>query len=40
MSRIELFKDGMLIDTVHVYRYKREELNELLVEMGQPRDLT
>jgi len=38
MSRIELFKDGALIDTVHVYRYTREQLNELLEEMGQPRD--
>ena len=27
-----------MVDTVHVYRYSREELNELLVEMGQPRD--
>ena len=38
MSRVELFDKGELIDTVHVHRYTREELNELLVEMGQPRD--
>ena len=38
MSRLELFKEDVLIDTIHVHRYKREELNELLVEMGQPRD--
>ena len=40
MSRLELYKDGVLIDTVNVYRYKREELNELMEEMGQPRDKT
>ena len=40
MSRLELFKDGVLIDTVHVYRYTRQELNELLAEMGQPRNLS
>ena len=38
MSRLELFKEGTLVDTVHVFRYSREELNELLVEMGQKRD--
>ena len=38
MSRLELFKEGVMVDTVHVFRYSREELNELLVEMGQPRD--
>ena len=38
MSRLELFKDGVLVDTVHVYRYSRDQLNELLAEMGQPRD--
>mmetsp|Transcript_11262 Transcript_11262/g.14216 ORF Transcript_11262/g.14216 Transcript_11262/m.14216 type:complete len:146 (+) Transcript_11262:105-542(+) len=38
MSRLELFKEGVLIDTVHVYRYSKEQLNNLLVEMGQPRD--
>lgn len=37
-SRLELFKDGELIDTVHVHRYHREELNDLLEEMGQKRD--
>ena len=40
MSRLELFREGQLIDTVHVYRYKREELNALLVEMGQTRDMS
>ena len=40
MSRLELYKDDELIDTVHVHRYSREELNELLVEMGQFRDET
>ena len=38
MSRVELFQAGELIDTVNVHRYSREELNELLVEMGQFRD--
>ena len=38
-ARLELFKDNAHIDTVHIYRYSREELNELLVEMGQERDL-
>ena len=38
-ARLELFKDSKLIDTVHIYNYDREELNELLVEMGQERDL-
>ena len=38
MSRLELFKEGVMVDTVHVFRYSREELNELLVEMGQARD--
>ena len=27
MSRLELFKNGELIDTVHVHRYHREELS-------------
>ena len=38
MSRLELFEKGELVDTVHVHRYTREELNELLEEMGQYRD--
>lgn len=38
MSRLELFENGELVDTVHVHRYGREELNELLEEMGQFRD--
>ena len=38
MSRLELFKEEQLIDTINVHRYKREELNELLEEMGQYRD--
>ena len=37
-ARLELYKDQELIDTVHVHRYHREELNELLEEMGQKRD--
>ena len=37
-ARLELFKEGALIDTVHIYRYSRDELNELLEEMGQERD--
>ena len=40
MSRLELFDSGELVDTVHVHRYSREELNELLAEMGQVRDTT
>ena len=40
MSRLELFDKGELIDTVNVHRYSREELNELLEEMGQYRDET
>ena len=40
VSRLELYKEGELIDTVHVMRYAREELNELLEEMGQKRDKT
>ena len=40
MSRLELFKDGALVDTVHVHRYSGEQLNALLEEMGQPRDKT
>ena len=38
MSRLELFKGGALVDTVHVFRYSVDQLNALLVEMGQPRD--
>ena len=38
MSRLELFDNGELVDTVHVHRYSREDLNELLEEMGQVRD--
>ena len=38
MSRLELFENGELIDTVNVHRYTREELNELMEEMGQYRD--
>ena len=37
-ARLELFKDQKLIDTVHIYRYSKDELNELLEEMGQVRD--
>ena len=33
-ARLELFKDNTLIDTVHIYRYSADELNELLEEMG------
>ena len=40
MSRLELFQNGELIDTVNVHRYTREELNELMEEMGQYRDKT
>ena len=40
MSRLELFENGELVDTVHVHRYKREQLNELMEEMGQYRDRT
>lgn len=42
LSRLELFKEGALVDTVHVYRYTVQQLNALLEEMGQPRnkDLT
>ena len=40
MSRLELFKGEELVDTVHVHRYSVQELNELLVEMGQFRDET
>ena len=39
MSRLELFNEGKLIDTVNVFRYTREQLNDLLVEMGQVRDM-
>ena len=38
MSRLELFDNGELVDTVHVHRYSKDELNELLEEMGQVRD--
>ena len=38
MSRIELFQEGELIDTVNVHRYGREELSDLLESMGQVRD--
>ena len=38
LPRIELFNEGVLIDTVPVARYNREEMNELLEEMGQPRN--
>ena len=40
--RIELFYEKVLVDTVPVARYNREEMNALLEEMGQPRnrDLT
>ena len=40
VARLELFRNEELVDTVHVHRYGREELNELLEEMGQPRDKT
>ena len=38
-ARLELFNEGAHIDTVHIYRYSKDELNELLEEMGQERDL-
>ena len=38
-ARLELFNKGVMVDTVHIYRYSRDELNDLLVEMGQHRDL-
>ena len=33
-ARLELFSNDVLVDTVHIYRYDRQELNELLEEMG------
>ena len=38
MPRIELFNEKVLIDSIPVSNYSREELNELLEEMGQPRN--
>ena len=38
MSRIELFQQGELIDSINVHRYSREELSNLLETMGQVRD--
>ena len=37
--RIELYQESVLIDTVPVARYNRDEMNALLEEMGQPRNL-
>ena len=33
-ARLELYKESTLIDTVHIYRYSVDELNELLESMG------
>ena len=42
IPRIELFSGEKLVDTVEVAKYSKDDLNELLAEMGQVRnnDLT
>ena len=40
VPRFELFDEGVLVDSVNVQRFSNEEVNELLVEMGQKRDET
>ena len=38
LPRIELFNEGKMIDTIPVPRFNRDEMNELLEELGQPRN--
>ena len=38
VPRFELFDEGVLVDSVNVHRFANDEVNELLVEMGQKRD--
>ena len=40
VPRFELFDDGVLVDSVNVQRFSNDEVNELLLEMGQKRDET
>lgn len=41
LPRVELFKEGTLVDTVHVFRYSVDELNTFLTrDLGLPRNPT
>lgn len=41
LPRVELFEGSKLVDTIHVFRYTVEELNNLLErDLGLKRDRT
>ena len=40
VPRFELFDDGVLVDSFNVQRFSNDEVNELLLEMGQKKDET
>ena len=40
LPRIEFFRDEALIDTMYVEKFSAEALTDLLVEMGEERDVT
>ena len=38
VSRIELFNEGKLVDTINIYRWEMPEVRILLEELGLKRD--
>ena len=39
-SRIDLYNEGKVVDTIHVYRWTMEEVRILLEDLGLSRDET
>ena len=40
LPRLELFKGETLVDTVQVHRFSAAAITDLLVDMGQERDMS
>ena len=38
VSRLELFNEGKLVDTINIYRWEMPEIRILLSELGLERD--
>ena len=38
MSRVQLYKVGKLVDTIHVYKYNMVEIQKLMADLGLERD--
>ena len=37
-SRLDLYLDGKVVDTIHIYRWTMAEVRELLADLGLKRD--